>query len=267
MLKTRQVLLIGDFKSFMVNAIEADLAKEGYDVLHVLPDVNAIDRLEVKPDIYLMYLDGAAVDRDLGAYLKDRIDEDEIDLCVIGKYEELDAFYELIPEERLSLVCKRPVNIKELGEKLSAVIEEGEHRTDKKRILVVDDDGTMLRAIKTWLSSKYKVFMVNSGMAAITFLAKNDVDLILLDYEMPITPGSQVLEMLRSDEATRDIPVMFLTNKSDKASIMKVLSLKPEKYLLKTMKPFELMAAINDFFDKQQVEHQTGGLDDNIDLI
>ena len=82
----RQVLLIGDFKSFMVNAIETDLSKEGFDVLHVLPDVTAIDRLEKRPDIYLMYLDGAAVDRDLCVYLNDRIDEDEIALCVIGDY-------------------------------------------------------------------------------------------------------------------------------------------------------------------------------------
>ncbi len=254
----RQVLLIGDFKSFMVNAIETDLSKEGFDVLHVLPDVTAIDRLEKRPDIYLMYLDGAAVDRDLCVYLNDRIDEDEIDLCVIGKYEELDSFYSMIPEERLSLVCKRPVNIKELGEKLQSVMEAGEHRSDKKRILVVDDDGTMLRAIKSWLSGKYKVFMVNSGMAAITFLAKNDVDLILLDYEMPVTSGPQVLEMLKSDQTTSEIPVMFLTNKSDRKSIMKVIALKPAKYLLKTMKPFELVAAIDEFFEKKDAPVEPG---------
>lgn len=249
----KRILLIGDSRSFMVNAIENDLRKEGFTVVPVAPDMTAIDRLENRPFVYLLYLDGAAMDKELGVYLRDRIDEDEIELCVIGKYVELDTFFEFIPEEKLSLVCKRPVNIKELGEKLEAVMQSGERRSQKKRILVVDDDGTMLRAIKTWLSSKYKVFMVNSGMAAITFLAKNDVDLILLDYEMPITPGSQVLEMLRSDETLRDIPVMFLTNKSDKNSIMKVLALKPEKYLLKTMKPFELMSAIDEFFDKQHM--------------
>ena len=119
---------------------------------------------------------------------------------------------------------------------------------------MVDDDGTMLRTIKTWLSEKYQVFMANSGMSAITFLAKNPVDLILLDYEMPITTGPKVLEMLRSEVATSNIPVMFLTNKSEKESVMQVLALKPEKYLLKTMPPEELIASIDEFFEKQKLK-------------
>ena len=134
------------------------------------------------------------------------------------------------------------------------VVEKEEERLQKKRILVVDDDGTMLRTIKSWLSDKYQVFMVNSGMAAITFLAKNEIDLILLDYEMPITTGPQVLEMLRSEENTAKIPVMFLTNKGDKESVMNVLGLKPEKYLLKTMSKSELLGQIDEFFEKEKAK-------------
>ena len=139
-----------------------------------------------------------------------------------------------------------------LGNKMIEVVEKEDLRLQKKKILVVDDDGTMLRTIKSWLSEKYQVFMVNSGMAAITFLAKNEVDLILLDYEMPVTTGPQVLKMLRSEPSTSDIPVMFLTVKSDKESVMQVIDLKPEKYLLKTMPPAELIANIDDFFEKRK---------------
>ena len=46
---------------------------------------------------------------------------------------------------------------------------------------------------------------------------------------------------------------MFLTVKSDKESVMKVVSLKPEKYLLKTMPPDELIANIDEFFEKKKV--------------
>ena len=91
-------------------------------------------------------------------------------------------------------------------------------------------------------------------MAAITFLAKNEIDLILLDYEMPITTGPQVLEMLRSEENTAKIPVMFLTNKGDKESVMNVLGLKPEKYLLKTMSKSELLGQIDEFFEKEKAK-------------
>jgi CheY-like chemotaxis protein len=74
------------------------------------------------------------------------------------------------------------------------------------------------------------------------------VDLILLDYEMPVISGPQVFQMLREDPDTKDIPVMFLTVKSDKESVMKVLSLKPTNYLLKTRPPKELVATIDEFF-------------------
>ena len=46
---------------------------------------------------------------------------------------------------------------------------------------------------------------------------------------------------------------MFLTVKSDKESVMKVVSLKLEKYLLKTMPPDELIANIDEFFEKKKV--------------
>ena len=90
--------------------------------------------------------------------------------------------------------------------------------------------------------------MVNSGLQAIKWLGKNRVDLILLDHEMPVTSGPQVLEMLRSDEETKSIPVMFLTGKGDKDSVMSVVSLKPEGYFLKNIQKDELLQKLSDYF-------------------
>ena len=90
--------------------------------------------------------------------------------------------------------------------------------------------------------------MANSGLQAIKWLAKNKVDLILLDHEMPVTTGPQVLEMLRNDPETQSIPVMFLTGKSDKESVMKVVALKPEGYFLKTIQKGELLEKLQEFF-------------------
>jgi DNA-binding response OmpR family regulator len=90
--------------------------------------------------------------------------------------------------------------------------------------------------------------MANSGVDAITFLAKNKVDLVLLDYEMPITDGPTVLGMIRAQKELQDLPVMFLTSKDDKDSVVKVLELHPEKYLLKNSDPGELVASIDEFF-------------------
>ena len=116
------------------------------------------------------------------------------------------------------------------------------------KILIVDDDPNYMGLVREWLKDSYKVSMANSGLQAIKWLGKNKADLILLDYEMPVTTGPQVLEMLRHDEETRDIPVMFLTGKNDKKSVVEVMSLKPQGYFLKTIERAELMKILNEFF-------------------
>ena len=115
-------------------------------------------------------------------------------------------------------------------------------------MLIIDDDGAMLRMMRTWLSVKYHVYMASSGKIAMSFLMQNPVDLILLDYEMPVMSGPDVLKEIRETPAIKDIPVIFLTAKDDKESVMKVISLKPAKYLLKSMPKEKLIGAIDDFF-------------------
>ena len=112
----------------------------------------------------------------------------------------------------------------------------------------------MLRTIKGWLDGKYRVSMVNSATSAISFLAINKPDLILLDYEMPICSGPQMLGMLRAEIKTETIPVIFLTSKGDKESVAAVLSLKPQGYLLKSMPPNAIVEAIDNFFTAQKMK-------------
>ena len=69
---------------------------------------------------------------------------------------------------------------------------------------------------------------------------------------MPVVDGKQVLEMIRSEHEFADIPVIFLTSKGDRESVMKVMALKPEGYLLKTMEPAQIIKSVNDFFEKQK---------------
>ena len=122
----------------------------------------------------------------------------------------------------------------------------------RKSILIVDDDVSYMSMVMDWLKEKYRVATVNSGMQAIKWLAKNHADLVLLDYEMPVTTGPQVLEMIRSDDTLADLPVMFLTGKSDKESIMNVLSLKPAGYQLKSNSKEQLLLNIEQFFLSQK---------------
>ena len=69
---------------------------------------------------------------------------------------------------------------------------------------------------------------------------------------MPVTTGPQVLEMIRSDDTLADLPVMFLTGKSDRESIMNVLALKPAGYQLKSNSKEQLLLNIEQFFLSQK---------------
>lgn len=117
------------------------------------------------------------------------------------------------------------------------------------KLLVVDDDITFLKMVKKWLMDKYQVTIVKSGMQAIKYIKGHRPDLILLDYDMPITDGTKVLEMLRSEPDSAEIPVIFLTGKADEETVMKVMSLKPQGYLLKSMKQMDIVSAIDHYFE------------------
>lgn len=248
----KRVLLIGDAKSFMVNSIVKGLTQAGLQVVTALPVPDEIEKVEDCPEVIILYLeDDLAGMTEILTYLDDKIEEDSKEaLFMIGGLVEKDMVNEYIPERNISGYFTRPLNVKQLAESLDSFFDmtSDVKSEEKKSILVVDDDGTMLRTLKNWLSRKYNVYMANSGMSAITLLAKNKVDLILLDYEMPVVSGPQVLEMIKSEPSTANIPVMFLTGRSDKESVMTAVTLKPEKYLLKSMSSFELIQNIDKFF-------------------
>ncbi|MGN1205808.1 MAG: response regulator [Eubacterium sp.] len=103
----------------------------------------------------------------------------------------------------------------------------------RKHILVVDDDVQMLKTIKYFLEDDYDVATAINGTLALRFLQKKHTDLVLLDYEMPNMKGAEVLEKIRGNKATKDIPVIFLTGIADREIIKQVLALSPQGYILK----------------------------------
>lgn len=245
----KRVLFVSEKQTFLIKTMVKSLNEAGYEVVIAEPDVVEIDLIKNLPDIYLVYLEGdAKLFSDTLKYLKGKIAEGETSrlLYLIGNENEIGTALESVSRTFIATSFVRPVNMKEIINALDDVVLHGFSR--KKRILVVDDDPLLLRTMKNWLSADYDVYMANSGMNAISFLAQNNVDLILLDYEMPVASGLQVFEMIRSEKATAHIPVIFLTAKDDKETVIKVLSAKPEKYLLKTMAPEALVKSVHDFF-------------------
>lgn len=136
------------------------------------------------------------------------------------------------------------------------VKEKAENAMRKKKILVVDDSEFMRGRITQLLQKDYDMIEADSSISAIRKIAINRPHLVLLDYEMPVCDGRQALEMIRSDADIADIPVMFLTGKGDRESVKKVMALKPEGYLLKTMSEADIKKMIDDFFARRNANKQ-----------
>ncbi|MDE5679555.1 MAG: response regulator, partial [Lachnospiraceae bacterium] len=114
----------------------------------------------------------------------------------------------------------------------------------KKHILIVDDDSRILRMLKTYLAGRYELATAINGKVALKFLETKTTDLVLLDYEMPTENGPAVLEKIRANERTKNLPVVFLTGVTKENKIREVLHLKIQGYLIKPVDMEKLLSTI-----------------------
>jgi len=246
------ILVVSKTRSYLVMSVEEQLKKMDYNMIEVEARINAIS--EVKDDIaaILLYVE-PELNEDTTAlvFLRDKAVEEDIPFFVMGDGNDIDDIRTIIPTHAMQKEFPRPIDVKDVVTSVDEYVQKhGKHM--KKKVLVVDDSGAMLRNVKGWLEDRYQVILANSGTMAIKYLALNRPDLVLLDYEMPVVNGKQVLEMIRSETEFSDIPVIFLTSKNDRESITQVMGLKPEGYLLKTMKPDDIVKTIDEFFEKRK---------------
>lgn len=246
------ILIFTEIRSYLNISLEEQLKGLGYNIINVGTSVNDIN--DIKEDItaILVYADTELLKKQQAiVFLRDKALQNDTPCFIIGDVNELSSLRELFPNQLVKKEFPRPIDVKDVASEMDEYIRFYGNHT-KKKILVVDDSGAMLRNVKGWLEEYYQVILVNSGTMAIKYLSTNRPDLVLLDYEMPVLSGKQVLEMIRSENEFSDIPVMFLTGKNDKESIQQVLSLKPEGYILKSTKPEQIVQMINEYFEKQK---------------
>ena len=245
----QKLMLIGNKESFLIMALEKKLMSEGIGVFFETANVDALSSRWDEAAAIALYLDSTEhIQPTVLHYLKDRMDETGKTIFLIGEKIDIDYVRKYISNDFIEQTFPRPLDTDKFIGAISGHMKSLKEGGQKKAILIVDDDPTYIGVIRDWLKGTYRVAMANSGMQAIKYLGLNKVDLILLDYEMPVTTGPQVLEMLRSESETASIPVIFLTGKSDRESVMKVLDLKPEGYLLKTIQKDELLTELAKFF-------------------
>lgn len=131
---------------------------------------------------------------------------------------------------------------------------EDDHILDKPTVLVVDDMPENISMMGTLLLDHYKVKIANNGEKALKVAATGKPpDIILLDIMMPVMDGYETCRQLKANERTRDIPVIFLTAKSDMEDEMKGFELGAVDYITKPISPPLLLARLKTHLQMKRV--------------
>ena len=103
------------------------------------------------------------------------------------------------------------------------------------KILIVEDEQTLHKSLEEFLGSEgYEIVGAYDGEKAIELSKSENPDLILLDIILPKKDGYEVLDELKKDEKTKDIPVILLTNLESPENIQKAFDKGATTYLVKS---------------------------------
>jgi CheY-like chemotaxis protein len=127
-------------------------------------------------------------------------------------------------------------------------------------VLIVDDEGHIRELVHDLIISfGYRPVVVENGLEALAIIRRNPPDIVLLDVQMPVMDGMQVLETMKGDSQMKRIPVVVMSAFDDMDRIVRCVSLGAEDYLTKPLKPALLRARIEGSLKRLDVlrEEQT----------
>lgn len=127
----------------------------------------------------------------------------------------------------------KPVSKDTLINKLNEVYHGHESGANKKTVLMIDDDMTYLKQLNNMLSDSYNVIMINSAKLALDYLLKHTPDVILLDYQMPLYNGANVMNMIQKNNNRKPIPVIILSGALNREAVQECYAYNPFAYLVK----------------------------------
>jgi DNA-binding NarL/FixJ family response regulator len=125
-----------------------------------------------------------------------------------------------------------------------------------KRLLVVDDEPNLLRAVAACLKAEdYEVSTARSGYEALMHLAQSVPDLIISDIRMPGMDGYKLARQLRASPRTALVPIVFLTAKDETADRIEGFRAGIDAYLTKPFEPDELIAVVRGILNRVERTH------------
>ncbi|MCE8010203.1 phosphate regulon transcriptional regulator PhoB [Billgrantia desiderata] len=114
-----------------------------------------------------------------------------------------------------------------------------------KTVLIVDDEAPIREMIAVALEmADYRVLEAANAQSAHSMIVDNQPDLLLLDWMMPGTSGIELARRLKREEATRELPIIMLTAKSEEDNKILGLEAGADDYITKPFSPRELVARL-----------------------
>lgn len=126
-----------------------------------------------------------------------------------------------------------------------------EHQTSPTKILLIDDDPDIQLIIRRTLKEEraVKLTIVSSGKEAISVLSNESPDVILLDQMLEDTKGDELLNMIKSNDESRDIPIIFLTSKNRPEHLKRFMDIGAKGVITKPFDPLNLYSQIKGILD------------------
>ncbi len=122
-----------------------------------------------------------------------------------------------------------------------------EGKTDKKRILLVDDEEDLVKTVRFRLeASGYMVILAGDGQQALERARKEEPDLIILDLMLPKMDGYKVCALLKSDVRYSKIPIIMFTARAEESDKQLGREVGADAYITKPFEPQALLAKIGE---------------------
>ena len=256
--------IINEFFTYTDSEFESMTTSERYDDI-----MNHLTYIQPDAFVYCLFQERLD-DLKRFANMERQISEHDIPLVIVGDAEECRKFAKMAPQMH-PLVLQKPISAQAIARAIISMLKEKEEHAEldepddkegmpaegissveeaaleekpKKHILIVDDDSRVLRMLKTYLADRYELATAINGKVALKFLETKNTDLVLLDYEMPTENGAAVLEKIRANGKTKNLPVVFLTGVTKENKIKEVVNLNIQGYLIKPVDMEKLLSTI-----------------------
>lgn len=246
----KRIILIADFSPFIKDKF--DVLTEHFNVQLCGPDMNVIFPVldMTDPDLILYYLNEldenaesifAGIAAKYPSLPMVFVSNESNNLMLDANYRFTSASF-ILDNAPMSVVINRIAVL--LG--IKEIKEDDMMRDDRPHILFIDDDPLLLRSMKRMIDTDYRVSVVTSVVDALKLMVRETPDLIFIDYEMPVIDGVEGTRLIKKEEKNKNIPVVFLSGKSENEESVELEGLDIKGYLMKPPVKAQILKTITD---------------------